>query len=68
MFIAAELGSQDNILQALKKIKGAVESSVGSGGIIIVKVEAETMDALRQTKWQIRAVPQISSITSTVEE
>jgi DNA-binding Lrp family transcriptional regulator len=50
VLLNVETGSEDNILQQLKKI-GAVEEAYASYGVydLIIKVKASTMEELKET-------------------
>ena len=59
--ITAELGSEDEVLDELKKLEGVKEAYCVYGVYdIIAKVEADSMEKLRDTvTWKVRKVNKV---------
>jgi len=71
VLINAEIGSEDDVLKELKKIPNVKEAYVVYGVYDIVgKVEAETMDKLKEIiTWKIRRLEKVrSTLTMIVVE
>ena len=65
VFINAEIGSEDELLKQLRKIEHVKEAYVASGVCdIVVKVEAHTMDKLREVI--ASKVRRLSGVRSTL--
>jgi len=71
VLINAEIGSEDEVLKELKKLPNVKESYVVYGVYdIVAKVEAETMDKLKEVvTWKIRRLDKVrSTLTMIVVE
>jgi DNA-binding Lrp family transcriptional regulator len=71
VFINTEIGSISEVLEAVKKLDTVTEAhSVYGVYDIVVKVEAETMDKLKETvTWKIRLLNKVrSTLTMIVME
>ena len=63
ILINCELGSEESIIQELKKLDGVIEVHGTFGAYdILAKIESSTVDVLRETiTWKIRKIDQIRS-------
>ena len=63
VLINCELGSEESIIQELKNLDGVIEVHGTFGAYdILTKIEATTVDALREViTWKIRKIDQIRS-------
>jgi len=63
VLINCELGSEESIIQELKKLDGVIEVHGTFGAYdILAKIESPTVDVLRETiTWKIRKIDQIRS-------
>jgi len=71
VLINAEIGSEDEVLKELKKLANVKECYVVYGVYdIVAKVEAETMDKLKEVvTWKIRRLDKVrSTLTMIVVE
>jgi DNA-binding Lrp family transcriptional regulator len=71
VLINTEIGSENEVLKALRKIDGVKEAySVYGVYDIIAKIEAETMDKLKEmVTWHIRRLDKVrSTLTMIVTE
>jgi DNA-binding Lrp family transcriptional regulator len=71
VLINAEIGSEDEVLQELRKLSNVKESYVVYGVYdIVAKVEAESMDKLKEiVTWKIRRLDRVrSTLTMIVVE
>jgi len=71
VLINSEIGSEEDVLAALKKIPNVKEANVVYGVYdIIAKVEADTMDKLKEVvTWQVRRLDKVrSTLTMIVVE
>ncbi|MCW4032784.1 MAG: Lrp/AsnC ligand binding domain-containing protein [Candidatus Bathyarchaeota archaeon] len=71
VFISTELGEEKNLLKQLRSISNVKEAHIVYGVYdIVVKVEAETMDKLKEiVARNIRSLSEVrSTITMTVAE
>jgi DNA-binding Lrp family transcriptional regulator len=71
VLINAEIGSEDEVLQELRKIANVKESYVVYGVYdVVAKVEAESMDKLKEiVTWKIRRLDKVrSTLTMIVVE
>jgi DNA-binding Lrp family transcriptional regulator len=71
VLINAEIGSEDEVLQELRKLSNVKESYVVYGVYdIVAKVEAESMDKLKEiVTWKIRRLDKVrSTLTMIVVE
>jgi DNA-binding Lrp family transcriptional regulator len=71
VLINAEIGSEDEVLKELKKLPNVKESYVVYGVYdIVAKVEAESMDKLKEVvTWKIRRLDKVrSTLTMIVVE
>ncbi len=71
VLISSDVGSEENIIKEIRGLDNVKEVE-GSYGVydIIVKVESNSMEALKNTiAWKIRRIPQVrSTITLMVIE
>ena len=71
VLINTEIGSENEVLEALKKV-GNIKEAYGVYGVydIIAMVQAETMEKLKETvTWQIRRLDKVrSTLTMIVTE
>jgi len=71
VLINSEIGAEDEVLKELKKIENVKEAYVVYGVYdIVAKVEAETMDKLKEVvTWKIRRLDKVrSTLTMIVME
>jgi DNA-binding Lrp family transcriptional regulator len=71
VLINAEIGSEDEVLKELRKLSNVKESYVVYGVYdIVAKVEAESMDKLKEiVTWKIRRLEKVrSTLTMIVVE
>lgn len=71
MLINAEIGSEDEVLKELRKLGNVKESYVVYGVYdVVAKVEAESMDKLKEiVTWKIRRLDKVrSTLTMIVVE
>jgi len=71
VLINSEIGSEEDVLAALKKIPNVKEANVVYGVYdIIAKVEADTMDRLKEVvTWHVRRLDKVrSTLTMIVVE
>jgi DNA-binding Lrp family transcriptional regulator len=71
VLINAEIGAEDDVLKELKKLKNVKEAYVVYGVYdIIAKVEAESMDKLKEVvTWHVRRLDKVrSTLTMIVVE
>lgn len=71
VLINAEIGSEDEVLKELRKIANVKESYVVYGVYdVVAKVEAESMDKLKEiVTWKIRRLDKVrSTLTMIVVE
>jgi len=71
VLINAEIGSEDEVLKELRKLPNVKESYVVYGVYdIVAKVEAESMDKLKEVvTWKIRRLDKVrSTLTMIVVE
>jgi len=68
VLINSEIGSEEAVLLELRKIKNVVESYVVYGVYdIIAKVEAETMEKLKECiTWNIRRLEKVRSTLTMI--
>ncbi|HEX7178276.1 MAG TPA: Lrp/AsnC ligand binding domain-containing protein [Nitrososphaeraceae archaeon] len=68
VLINCDLGSEEEILQELRKMAGVTEVS-GVYGVydIIVKITSDTMDLLRETiTWHVRRIDKVRSTLTMI--
>ena len=71
VLINSEIGAEDEVLKALKKVEGVEEAYVVYGVYdIVAKIRAESMDKLREiVTWKIRRLNRVrSTLTMVVVE
>lgn len=71
VLINSEIGAEDEVLNALKKVEGVEEAYVVYGVYdIVAKIRAESMDKLREiVTWKIRRLNRVrSTLTMVVVE
>lgn len=71
VLINAEIGSEDEVLQELKKVSSVKEAYVVYGVYdIVAKVEADSMDKLKEVvTWKVRRLDKVrSTLTMIVVE
>lgn len=68
VLINTEIGSESEVLDAVKKIKNVKESHAVYGVYdIVVKIEAESMDKLKETvTWNIRRLNKVRSTLTMI--
>lgn len=68
VLINAEIGSEDVVLKELKKMPNVKEAYLVYGVYdIVAKVEAESMDKLRETiTWKIRRLDKVRSTLTMI--
>jgi DNA-binding Lrp family transcriptional regulator len=68
VLINAEIGSEDAVLKELKKMPNVKEAYLVYGVYdIVAKVEAESMDKLRETiTWKIRRLDKVRSTLTMI--
>ena len=68
VLINAEIGSESEVLQALKKVNNVKEAYAVYGVYdIIAKVEAETMDKLKDiVTWNVRRLDKVRSTLTMI--
>lgn len=68
VLINAEIGAENEVLQALKKISNVKEAYMVYGVYdIVAKVEADTMDKLKDiVTWQIRRLDKVRSTLTMI--
>ena len=68
VLINAEIGGEQEVIEALKKIKNVKEAYLVYGVYdIIAKVEAETMDKLKEAiTWNIRRLVKVRSTLTMI--
>jgi len=68
VLINAEIGGEQEVIEALKKIKNVKEAYLVYGVYdIIAKVEAETMDKLKEAiTWNIRRLDKVRSTLTMI--
>jgi DNA-binding Lrp family transcriptional regulator len=70
VLLNAEVGSEDEVVEELRKIANVKESYAVYGvHDIVAKVEAESMDKLKEITWKIRRLDKVrSTLTMLVIE
>jgi len=70
VLLNAEAGSEDEVVEELRKIANVKESYAVYGVYdIVAKVEAESMDKLKEITWKIRRLDKVrSTLTMLVIE
>ena len=71
VLINSEIGAEDEVLNALKKVEGVEEAYIVYGVYdIVAKIRAESMDKLREiVTWKIRRLNRVrSTLTMVVVE
>ncbi len=68
VLINAEIGAEDVVLKELKKMPNVKEAYLVYGVYdIVAKIEAETMDKLRETiTWKIRRLDKVRSTLTMI--
>lgn len=68
VLINAEIGSESEILEGLSKVKNVIEAHMVYGVYdIVAKVEAETMEKLKETiTWKIRRLDKVRSTLTMI--
>jgi len=68
VLINTEIGSESEVLDAIKKIKNVIEAHAVYGVYdIVVKIEAETMDNLKETvTWKVRRLNKVRSTLTMI--
>lgn len=68
VLINAEIGAENEVLQALKKISNVKEAYMVYGVYdIVAKVEADTMDKIKDiVTWQIRRLDKVRSTLTMI--
>jgi len=71
VLINTEIGSENKVLEELKKVEGVIEAYAVYGVYdLVAKVEAETMDKLKEiVTWRVRRLDNVrSTLTMIVME
>ena len=68
VLINAEIGSENEILEGLSKVKNVIEAHMVYGVYdIVAKVEAETLEKLKETiTWKIRRLDKVRSTLTMI--
>ena len=68
VLINTEIGSESEVLDAIKKIKNVIEAHAVYGVYdIVAKIEAETMDKLKETvTWNVRRLNKVRSTLTMI--
>jgi len=68
VLINTEIGSESEVLDAIKKIKNVIEAHAVYGVYdIVAKIEAETMDKLKETvTWKVRRLNKVRSTLTMI--
>ncbi len=68
VLINAEIGSEEALAKELFKVEGVIEASIVYGVYdIVAKVEADTMEELKQTvTWKIRRLGKVRSTLTMI--
>jgi DNA-binding Lrp family transcriptional regulator len=68
VLINAEIGSENEILEGLSKVKNVIEAHMVYGVYdIVAKVEAENMEKLKETiTWKIRRLDKVRSTLTMI--
>jgi len=68
VLINAEIGSEEALAKELLKVEGVIEASIVYGVYdIVAKVEADTMEELKQTvTWKIRRLGKVRSTLTMI--
>ncbi len=68
VLINTEIGSESEVLEAIKKIKNVIEAHAVYGVYdLIAKIEAETMNKFKETvTWEIRRLNKVRSTLTMI--
>ncbi len=68
VLINAEIGGEEEVLQEIKKVEGVQEAYTVYGVYdIVAKIEAETMDKLKEVvTWSIRRINKVRSTLTMI--
>jgi DNA-binding Lrp family transcriptional regulator len=68
VLINTEIGSESEVLDAIKKIKNVIEANAVYGVYdIVAKIEAETLDKLKETvTWKVRRLNKVRSTLTMI--
>ena len=68
VLINAEIGSENEILEGLSKVKNVIEAHMVYGVYdLVAKVEAENMEKLKETiTWKIRRLDKVRSTLTMI--
>ncbi|UCE28714.1 MAG: Lrp/AsnC ligand binding domain-containing protein [Candidatus Bathyarchaeota archaeon] len=68
VLINTEIGSENNVLQSLRKVKGVVEANAVYGVYdVVAKITANTMDKLKETvTWHVRRLDKVRSTLTMI--
>ena len=68
VLINTEIGSENEVLDAIKKIPNVIEAHTVYGVYdLVAKIEAETMDKLKETvTWKIRRLNRVRSTLTMI--
>jgi len=68
VLINAEIGGEEEVLQEIKKVEGVQEAYTVYGVYdIVAKIEAETMDKLKEVvTWRIRRINKVRSTLTMI--
>ncbi|MCK5592653.1 Lrp/AsnC ligand binding domain-containing protein [Candidatus Bathyarchaeota archaeon] len=68
VLINTEIGSETEVLNALRKVKGVVEANAVYGVYdVVAKITADTMDKLKETvTWHVRRLDKVRSTLTMI--
>jgi len=68
VLINTEIGSESEVLDSIRKIKNVIEAHAVYGVYdIVAKIEAETMDKLKETvTWKVRRLNKVRSTLTMI--
>jgi len=68
VLVNAEIGAEEEVLKSIKKVDGVVEAYTVYGVYdIIAKIEADTMDELKEiVTWRIRRLDKVRSTLTMI--
>ena len=68
VLINTEIGSENDVLQSLRKVKGVEEATAVYGVYdVVAKITADTMDKLKETvTWHVRRLDKVRSTLTMI--
>ena len=68
VLINTEIGSENDVLQSLRKVKGVEEANAVYGVYdVVAKITADTMDKLKETvTWHVRRLDKVRSTLTMI--